>query len=350
MNRLLILPALMLFMLTATSSLVKASDWTCIVNLEGTWNFTVGDDMQWALPKTSTADWDQVNVPAAWERYYENYNGYGWYRRNFDIRALPESGPLVLFLGRIDDVDEVFINGVKVGQTGSFFPNYKSAYDAERKYEIPRELLKKQGNVIAVRVYDEGREGGIVSGSRIGLYFDNNYALISYDLSGPWKFSIIREKNVYEKDFNDSRWGSIKVPASWESQGYSQHDGYGWYRKRFSVPANLQNKKLFLSLGKIDDEDRVYLNGYQLGRTESRNSSWNNGNNWKKHRLYEIPQKYLQKENVLVVEVYDFQQDGGIYEGPVGLVTEKDAKILSEQIKQNREYITVWGVLNEIFN
>ena len=66
--------------------------------------------------------------------------------------------------------------------------------------------------------------------------------------------------------------------------------------------------------------------------------------------MYEIPQKYLQKENVLVVEVYDFQQDGGIYEGPVGLVTEKDAKILSEQIKQNREYITVWGVLNEIFN
>src|SRR5574344_475433 len=307
----------------------KASNWTYIANLEGMWQFSVGDDPNWAKPSTDVSGWDRISVPGAWERYYEGYNGYGWYRKEFNIKSLPDEGPIMLFLGCIDDADEVFLNGGKIGQTGSFFPHYKSAYNVERKYDIPRNLLKNTNNVIAVRVYDEGRDGGIVSGQRIGICYDNDNSLLSVDLSGMWKFSTYRKSNVDEENFDDSKWSSIMVPATWESQGFPDHDGYGWYRKRFTIPSNLSSQKLYLVLGKIDDTDRVYLNGNQLGRTESRNYNIRANVDYRKNRVYEIPSRMLKTENVVVVEVNDYKGEGGIYEGPVGIMTEKNVKIYS---------------------
>jgi len=59
----------------------------------------------------------------------------------------------------------VFFNGVKIGFSGGFPPNYYTAWNAEREYRIPNELLNYNGdNVIAVRIYDKGGEGGIYSG------------------------------------------------------------------------------------------------------------------------------------------------------------------------------------------
>ena len=329
----------------------KASNWTYIANLEGMWQFSVGDDPNWAKPSTDVSGWDRINVPGAWERYYEGYNGYGWYRKEFNIKSLPDEGPIMLFLGCIDDADEVYLNGVKIGQTGSFFPHYKSAYNVERKYDIPRNLLKNTNNVIAVRVYDEGRDGGIVSGQRIGICYDNDNSLLSVDLSGMWKFSTYRKSNVDEENFDDSKWSSIMVPATWESQGFPDHDGYGWYRKRFTIPSNLSSQKLYLVLGKIDDTDRVYLNGNQLGRTESRNYNIRANADYRKNRVYEIPSRMLKTENVVVVEVNDYHGVGGIYEGPGGIMTEKNVKIYSDRIKEEyREFNSFWEFIDYTFN
>jgi len=194
---------------------LKATEWSCVVNLSGSWNFSIGDDPAWANPKTDVSEWDKIYVPGEWEENYEGYNGYAWYRKNFDMHSYPEKGTLSLLLGRIDDVDEVFINGVKVGQTGSFFPDYHTAYNVDRKYYLPDGLLKPTGNVIAVRVYDEGQAGGIVSGDDIGIFYDNDNSLLSLDLSGEWKSSIYREPDINEASFDDKKWDSLKVPSSW---------------------------------------------------------------------------------------------------------------------------------------
>lgn len=343
----IILPMLLLLI----TSNVKASDWTYIASLEGQWQFSVGDDPDWAKPSTDVSGWDRIFVPAAWERYYEGYNGYGWYRKDFSIKSLPAEGPIALFLGCIDDVDEVFINGVKVGQTGSFFPHFKSAYNVERKYDIPRKLLKPTNNVIAVRVYDEGRDGGIVSGRRIGICYDNDNSLLSVNLSGKWKFSTYRQSNVNNENFDDSKWGTMDVPGTWESQGLPDHDGYGWYRKRFTIPTNLNSQKLYLVLGKIDDTDRVYFNGNQLGRTESRNYNIRTNADYRKNRIYEIPSRMLKAENVVVVEVNDYRGVGGIYEGPVGIMTEKDVEIYSDRLKkESHEFNSFWEFIDYAFD
>ncbi|HPR31972.1 MAG TPA: beta galactosidase jelly roll domain-containing protein [Prolixibacteraceae bacterium] len=310
-----------------------AVDWSTVVDLEGTWYFSVGDDPAWASPKTDVSGWDKIQVPANWDDYYPGYNGYGWYRKNFDMRAYPEGGKLHLLLGKVDDVDEVFINGVKIGQTGGFTPDYFSAYSIDRNYPIPDGLLKPTENVIAVRVYDEGRHGGILSGDPIGIVYDNDTELIEFDLSGPWKFSVYREKNIHEAAFDDSDWAVIEVPAYWDAQGFAHHDGSAWYRKSFSLPSKLKGKNLFLSLGRIDDYDKVYLNGRLIARTEDLKvyDRISRSQAYRMFRVYDLPEDLLQPMNVLVVEVYDEQQYGGMYEGPVGLLTRENAEILEER-------------------
>jgi len=331
---------------------LKATDWSCIVSMTGSWYFSVGDDPAWANPKTDVSEWDKIYVPGKWEEYYKDYNGYGWYRKNFDMHPYPENGKLTLLLGRIDDVDEVFINGVKVGQTGSFFPNYHTAYDIDRKYSLPDGLLKPSGNVIAVRVYDEGQDGGIVSGDDIGIYYNNDNSLLSLDLSGNWKFSIYREPDVTEKNFDDSQWKTILVPASWESQGYANHDGYGWYRKEFTLSQNISHEDLYLSMGKIDDIDKVYFNGKLIGRTEDLDSyhHFNKSEAWRMYRIYHIPDHLLETKNVIVVEVYDYQQQGGIYEGPIGIVTRKNANELKERNEDEYWPFNAHSIFHSIFN
>jgi sialate O-acetylesterase len=311
----------------------NATNWVRLARLDGLWNFSVGDNMQWANPSIDVSDWDKLYVPGRWENHYEGYNGYGWYRKNFNINWIPDEGELVLMLGYIDDVDEVFVNGVKVGHSGSYFPNFETAHNIERNYHISRELLKAENNTIAVRVYDTGGPGGIVSGNNIGLYYNSDIELLSMDLSGEWKFSIARQRGLTEPDFDDSHWNSIRVPGKWENQGYPDHDGYAWYRTRFTVPTELFGQELYLVLGKIDDFDKVYLNGDLIGRTEYLDdfTRFRKSTAWQLYRVYKIPQSKLMNENVLVVEVRDDQIDGGIYEGPVGLISKQNANLIEER-------------------
>ena len=72
-----------------------------------------------------------------------------------------------IYLGKIDDADEAFFNGVRIGGTGSLPDSpqgYKEAFDVEREYSISakhKAVKWGQENVIAVRVYNGGGDGGM---------------------------------------------------------------------------------------------------------------------------------------------------------------------------------------------
>ncbi|KOH44084.1 beta galactosidase jelly roll domain-containing protein [Sunxiuqinia dokdonensis] len=324
------------------SSELKAADWKSLISLNGSWQFTVGDDPAWADPATDVRDWDVIQAPKAWEHYYEDYNGYGWYRKNFSLNWIPETGMVHLFLGYIDDADEVFVNGQKVGQSGGFFPNYETAYNLERNYLVPVALLNKTKNVIAVRVFDEGRDGGIVRADKFGLYYDRDQAQMAFDLSGTWKFTTDNFGNMHDPQTSDEQWDDIYVPMTWESQGYADYNGRAWYRKRFSLPETLKGEELYLVLGKIDDYDVVYLNGYKIGQVEDLDtySRFQRGNAYSLYRIYKIPSNLLKSKNLLSVEVEDVFQDGGIYEGPVGIMRGDDVSQFREKIRWQEKN---WG-------
>ena len=137
-------------------------DLSLIKDLAGYWQFSIGDREEWISPKYDDSKWESIKVPSPWEdQGFNGYNGYGFYRKKVVIPDELRDRMLYLFLGYIDDVDEVYFNGHKIGSTGSFPPQYISAYNAERKYYIPEEIINFNGtNLIAVKVYDSYMVGG----------------------------------------------------------------------------------------------------------------------------------------------------------------------------------------------
>ena len=303
-----------------------------ITSLSGYWKFSIGDDITWANPSYDDSGWDQITVPAQWENEgYKDYNGYAWYRRTFTTGNIPANTTIYLMLGRIDDADEVYLNGKQIGKSGKFPPDYETAYTRIRKYIIPVDLLKEDGeNVIAVRVYDSYMEGGIVEGPT-GIYYDEDIELLSLDLSGKWKFHTGNNKDWRSPDFNDDNWNTINVPDAWENEGYEDYDGYAWYRIKFRLPDNLADGDLWLSLGKIDDIDDVYLNGELVGNVYDLRRGFEfrwNGGEYNVRRIYKIREGLLNRNgfNTIAVKVYDGQGLGGIYEGPIGIMSAENAR------------------------
>ncbi len=145
-----------------------------IVNLSGKWKFKIGDNKAWAAEKLNLDEWEDIKVPSSWENQgFPGYDGYAWYRTEFTLGTEYSNSTLQLLLGYIDDVDEVFLNGVKIGQKGSFPPSFWTAYNSERNYQMPAGVIKyNQKNTLAIRVYDAQLDGGILHGN-IGIYAKN---------------------------------------------------------------------------------------------------------------------------------------------------------------------------------
>jgi hypothetical protein len=304
-----------------------AEDLHKIVSLSGEWRFSIGDDSKWANPSYDDSEWDQISVPGNWENQgYNDYNGYAWYRKSFRISEIPAKTTIYLILGRIDDVDQVFLNGKEIGKSGKFPPEFKTAYDRTRRYIIPMEYLNANGNnVISVRVYDSYQDGGITDGP-VGLFIDEDNELLNLDLSGKWKFQTGNDRAWRSTDFNDESWNSISVPSAWENQGYEDYDGYAWYRLQFKLPSDFITGDLYLSMGKIDDIDDVYLNGELIGNVyDLKKSFYSRGDGWQYNmrRIYKIKEGLLNRNgvNTIAVKVYDGQGLGGIYEGPIGIMS-----------------------------
>jgi sialate O-acetylesterase len=320
-----------------------AQDWRLLYGLRGDWKFEIGDDKCWADVKFDDSQWETIYAPAKWEdEGFPAYDGYAWYRKHFQATADWRDKSLYLRLGRIDDVDEVYVNGKLVGMTGAFPPEYETAYNVTREYQVPMYCLNIPGdNVIAVRVFDDQLEGGIIDG-RLGLYEDRNALVPDIPLAGAWRFSTGDNATWKEASYEDTSWSTILVPSYWERQGFPNYDGFAWYRIRFQVPASDAGKRMILLLGNIDDFDETYLNGKLIGKTGTMGRSVMNSNAWQQVRAYTIlPEQLLAgRENVIAVRVYDGYRDGGIYKGPIGIVTRERYVMWEKEMR--RRFDSFW--------
>ncbi len=313
-----------------------------VEQLKGRWKFSIGDNKQWADPSFDDKNWDRIYVPSSWEEHgYRGYNGYAWYRKQFRIPKKSDKSNLYLYLGKIDDVDEVYFNGRLIGSTGSFPPNYKGAYQVQRRYLIPPALINYKGdNTIAVRVFD-GQESGGIRGGKIGIY-TSDMIPVDVSLEGDWKFHLQDSLIWKNENYNDSKWETLKVPENWEEQNHRNYDGYAWYRKEFDLPKELLQEKLVVLAGKIDDIDEVYINGKLVGSTGKFAVDSNEIQTygyWDEFRGYYPPEDIQFKEtgNIIAVRVFDANGKGGIYEGPVGIVSQdKYTKYWQDKKKRYR--------------
>ena len=302
-----------------------AQDYQKIKNLNGSWKFSIGDDQSWALPNYNDSNWESITVPSAWENQgFNGYDGYAWYRTNFSLSQNIERDNFYLQLGNIDDVDEVFINGKRIGKSGNFPPHFATAYNSNRIYAVPVEYLKNN-NTIAVRVYDDIGEGGIIRGD-ISLLIDRSAVPLDINMQGTWKFKT--GKYAHEDIANIKNWDDIIVPGFWENQGYKNYDGYACYAYELQIDSDVITDKMILLLGKIDDIDQVFINGVLIGQSGPFQPStvYERSNSYKQSRAYYIPDSLLKSdENILItIRVYDHSGGGGIYKGSIGLVSQSN--------------------------
>lgn len=312
--------ALKRYSITIALILIAGSVFSQVVNLKGRWKFHIGDDMEWATKDFNDSDWEQIKVPAAWEdEGFNGYDGFAWYRIRFDGRKLDKDGIYYLDLGFIDDADEAYLNERLIGFSGQCAPKFKTAYNSERKYVLPSQLVNFAGdNILAIRVFDGMNRGGIVDG-KIGIYSMSEGAKLLVDLQGIWMFARSRSG---EKVADEADWQKMMVPGAWEHQGYSKLDGFAWYKRTFTIPASFPKEEVVLLLGKIDDFDKVYFNGKLIGSTND-HREYGNSRSFEKKRVYTIPQELIKRnaKNTIEVQVEDMGNIGGIYEGIVGIAT-----------------------------
>jgi hypothetical protein len=296
-----------------------------LVDLDDGWRFATGDDVNRALPDFDGSSWSGIEMSTSWEdQGHEDYDGYAWYRREFNVHAENVLQPFYVYLGKIDDSDEVFINGYSIGGLGGFPPhNSTAAWNVDRFYRVPSDLVRAGTNAIAIRVYDSGNAGG-VTGKNLGLY-TTNLPRPLIDLSGKWEFATGNDPR-WEADKIDDKtlFNPIQVPTNWDNVGYKYYDGHAWYRTTFGRLSVSDDETLILFLGKIDDTDEVFLNGARIGGSD----------HYDINRRYEFSSRLLRETNVLAVHVYDGQQGGGIYAGPIGIMKKTDYVEYQKQAKE----------------
>ncbi|MDP1623419.1 MAG: putative Ig domain-containing protein [Bacteroidales bacterium] len=151
-----------------------------LCTLDTPWKFKTGDDLSWATTAFDDLSWGTIDPKSVWEdQGYKGYNGFAWYRYKTLIRSTLRdqkrvTDSLQIRLGKIDDCDQVFLNGKLIGENGRViygemntsgdFIKTHGRWNLERRYVLaqddPRIQWDKE-NLIAVRSYDHGGPGGM---------------------------------------------------------------------------------------------------------------------------------------------------------------------------------------------
>lgn len=154
-----------------TGIYVTSASEDLLQDLYGEWLFKKGSSMKYSEPAYDDSAWEKIIVPSYWDNQgYRSYDGLAWYRKSFTLDFKPVAGiKYYLILGKIDDFDITYLNGQQIGETDDGLPfGASDSYRKLRIYEIPADLLKEDTNLLAVKVMDLGREGGIYRGP-VGL-------------------------------------------------------------------------------------------------------------------------------------------------------------------------------------
>ncbi|MBU3821276.1 sialate O-acetylesterase [Flavobacteriaceae bacterium XHP0103] len=136
-------------------------------------------ELPWYDVNFKPKNWRRINIPGYWEdQGAKDLNGVVWFRREVELPKSMENKEGRIFMGRIVDADELYINGVKVGEKTYQYP--------QRRYKIPANLLKAGKNIFVVRVTNNNGKGGFVPDKPYYIFTDKD----TVDLKGYWQYKV----------------------------------------------------------------------------------------------------------------------------------------------------------------
>lgn len=201
----------------------------------------------------------------------------------------------------------------------------------------------------------------------------NDFSASPYykSLNGKWKFNLVtkpadRPASFFGKNFDDSAWKLIDVPANWEMKGYEypiytniiyphkatpptiqeNYNPVGSYRMEFETPNDWNGKEIILHFGAVSSAMYVWVNGEKVGYSEDS----------KTPAEFNIT-KYLKSgKNLLAVQVFrwsdgsyledqDFWRMSGITRD-VYLVARNTTHVFDFQLKTGLDALYNDGIFN----
>lgn len=141
-----------------------------------------------AAPSFPEEGWISVILPGPWEHNgLPEFDGFAWYRKRIVIPENWKGSELLLSLGTIDDNEETWFNGHRIGAT--------EGAGIARHYRIPDSLVKAGEAILAVRVLDSGGLGGF-TGKESEMYITPaGRETLQENLSGEWLFRTAVDLN-----------------------------------------------------------------------------------------------------------------------------------------------------------
>jgi sialate O-acetylesterase len=211
------------------------------------------------LPDFKDCKWKEMSLPTLWESAdLDLFDGVVWFRKEINIPKAWEGKDLELTLGPIDDIDETYFNGKKVG-----LHERMGFWNVNRKYEIPSGLVKEGKSVIAVRVIDIQGGGGIYGkGEQMRLYPAGEEKAQPIKLVGKWKYLPVAqyregtfyvfgvEKNDFYEEKPEFSGINYHTPTALYNGMIAPIVPYGikgviWYQGESNVDRHKQYKQLF---------------------------------------------------------------------------------------------------------
>ncbi len=195
----------------------------------------------WTGDSLNDSNWSTMSLPSYWEsNVLPNFDGIVWFRKTINVPANWNGKELELSLGIIDDEDIVFWNGKQIAQG--------SGYNQPRHYRVPAELVKQGNNILTIRVFDTGGEGGI-AGNPDQLYLKNGNSSLPID--GMWKYRIgcsIKKLPPSPANPMSSSYPSVLFNAMVNPWAGFPVKGVIWYQGEANVGRATQYESLFQTL------------------------------------------------------------------------------------------------------
>lgn len=156
----------------------------------------LGSIEHWESTGYQPKGWRNFTIPGFWEdQGLKDFNGVVWFRREVEVPQNWIGKPVKLFMGRIVDADEMYVNGKKIGNITYQYP--------PRRYEIPADLLKPGKNTFVIRVTNTAGKGGFVPDKPYFMTVGGE----EIDLKGTWQYKI---GEVYQPvNFSGSSGGGL---------------------------------------------------------------------------------------------------------------------------------------------
>jgi len=149
----IVIACLLLLKVTGLEKKVNKDAVTEKIELSGQWKFNKKDNAAFKNKEFDDSNWEDIMLPGTWESQgHSGYDGIAWYRNKFKVPEKWRNQALALSLGKVDDKEETYINGKKIGGT--------DGWNTYRTYNIPSEAINYGGdNVIAVKVIENNNSG-----------------------------------------------------------------------------------------------------------------------------------------------------------------------------------------------